>query len=124
MLRVRALLLSLACLLGLVCPRPLFACTEILLIEPAAGSRVGESVLSLRWQALPGISEYRLEAEARRPEAGIAWAVDLIVKGSAYRLDVPETTTPLAVKLRLSAGCDALGSMIRSQPAHVLIDRR
>ncbi len=124
MLHVRALLLSLACLLGLVCPGQLFACTEILLIEPAAGSRVGESVLSLRWQALPGIFEYRLEAEAHRPEAGIAWAVDLIVKGSAYRLDLPETVNLMAVKLQVSAGCNEGDSRIRSRPAHVLIDRR
>ena len=119
-----ALRFPLACLFVVLFPGTLLACTEIALNEPAAGTRVRESVLNLRWQALPDVAEYRLQAEGRQPEGGIEWTLDLFVNGPAYRLDVPATVKLMAVKLRVSVGCDAEDSSIRSQPAHVLIDRR
>lgn len=115
---------QLACLFVILWPGTLWACTELSLNEPPAGARVSEPVLNLRWQPLPGISEYRLQAEGRQPEGGIEWTVDVVVNGHTYRLDVPEKANLMAVKLRVSVGCDAEGGRIRSQPAHVLIDRR
>lgn len=113
-----------AAVLGATLPRVAMACSEATLIEPPAGLRTSAPELPLRWQPLDGVTEYRLQAEARMPEGGTAWSVDLVVSGHAYRLVLPPPARRVAVKLRVSAGCDAQGEQIRSLPARVMMERR
>lgn len=113
-----------AAVFGATMPRTGAACSEAILIEPPAGLRTSAPELHLRWQPLDGITEYRLQAEGRMPEGGTVWSVDLVVSGHAYRLVLPPRARSVAVKLRISAGCDAQGELIRSLPARVMMERR
>ncbi len=110
--------------MGCMIPLPALACREAVLLEPAAGLRVSSQELPVRWKPLDGVFDYRLQAEARLPEGGIEWSVDLIVNGTDYRLRLPPSSGLLAVKLRVSAGCVSVGTPISALPARILIDRR
>lgn len=114
----------LATFVSLGLPSLSLACTEAPLIEPSVGVTWAEPAVMLRWQPLPGAYAYRLQAEGRRPEAGVEWSVDLIVEGYTYRLELPQTRGLMAVKLRVSTDCDTDADGIRAQPARILIDRR
>lgn len=87
------------------------------------GDKISTSQPELRWTAIPGALQYRLQLQVRTPEAGTAWSVDTFIQGQSYRLSRPATRTTASVKALISVGCEKLTQEdLEAQPAAFFVD--
>lgn len=98
-------------------------CRRMELEYPQAGQKISEPQPQLRWKAVPGITSYRVQLQARTPEAGVDESVDTIVAGGIYRVPRALTRTTAAVKLIVSANCPALDQQdLEAESASFFVD--
>lgn len=85
---------------------PAAACERVPLGAPAAGAMLADARPTLRWQALPGVTRYRVQILTRLAEGAVSAHFDTLVSGTAFEPPHALAERAAAVQVLVTeAGC-------------------
>ena len=80
-------------------------CAAPSIVAPAPYQTLAEVRPTIRWSAVPGASQYRVELTSREPEGGTLISLNVLVAGTAFTPPQPLAARTAVVSITVTAVC-------------------